>query len=278
MTSQSVGANAKSSSNFRSKPTPPTSNIITAPSRTVVKEPPPLFPPNPLLDALPKPETNNDVYLLRKSVSLKQLFRSSPFFLQPQHKTKDIERYSDRYRDKEPKIEVDNVVAASSGMFPSELISEKDRKLLRANLLKRKLPDVAPPILDVLPNPSPKKSKKKADSTKTKTPKTKQKKENVDDIVSKQKGTGKMDFQALEKLEEQEAKSNNLEEDEQESTTPKKKKTENDLEEEDNEQLDLEDADDNLMDEDDYQNLFDNDDVEDDYNDAGGSDGEPFMD
>lgn len=95
MASQSVEgpANAKSSlANFRSKPTPSTSNIVTAPSKNVIKEPPPLFPPNPLLDALPK--VHNDAYLLRKSVSVKQLFRSSPFFLQPHQKTKGLEKHA----------------------------------------------------------------------------------------------------------------------------------------------------------------------------------------
>eukprot|EP00027_Filamoeba_sp_ATCC50430_P008056 CAMPEP_0168549662 /NCGR_PEP_ID=MMETSP0413-20121227/5221_1 /TAXON_ID=136452 /ORGANISM="Filamoeba nolandi, Strain NC-AS-23-1" /LENGTH=193 /DNA_ID=CAMNT_0008580061 /DNA_START=431 /DNA_END=1008 /DNA_ORIENTATION=- len=191
MASQSV-ASSKSSpaNNFRAKPTPPTSNIVTAPSKAVVKEPPPLFPPNPMLDGLPKPKSNNDVYLLRKSVSLKQLFRSSPFFLQPQHKTKDIERYSDTYLAKEPILDVDNIVVASSGMFPAELLSEKDKKLLRANLLKRKLPDVTPqPISNTFPDQSTKKGKKKSETTS----KAKRKKENsemdVEDVPAKQKGT-----------------------------------------------------------------------------------------
>lgn len=156
-----TNAKASQANNFRSKPGSVTSNIVTAPSRTVVKEPPPLFPPNPLLDELPKPKP--DVYLLRKSVSIKQLFRSSPFFLQPQQKTKDIERYADKYFDKEPSLELNNVIVASSGMFPAELISDKDKKMLRANLLKRKVPDtiVQPSAVDVLEQTSKKGKKKK---------------------------------------------------------------------------------------------------------------------
>ncbi|XP_058963494.1 DNA-directed RNA polymerase III subunit RPC7-like isoform X2 [Pocillopora verrucosa] len=64
-----------------------------------IQQPPPLYPP---LDVKPLPlrQTDADEYMLALKQELRGCMRELPYFVKAEIKSKDIERFSDRYREK----------------------------------------------------------------------------------------------------------------------------------------------------------------------------------
>ncbi|XP_067016113.1 DNA-directed RNA polymerase III subunit RPC7-like isoform X2 [Acropora muricata] len=64
-----------------------------------ILQPPPLYPP---LDVKPLPlrQTDADEYMLALKQELRGCMRELPYFIKNSVETKDIERFSDRYREK----------------------------------------------------------------------------------------------------------------------------------------------------------------------------------
>ncbi|XP_020604433.1 DNA-directed RNA polymerase III subunit RPC7-like [Orbicella faveolata] len=65
-----------------------------------IQQPPPLYPP---LDVKPLPlrQTEADEYMLALKQELRGCMRELPYFVKAKVKPKDIERFSDRYREKQ---------------------------------------------------------------------------------------------------------------------------------------------------------------------------------
>ncbi|EDO36397.1 predicted protein [Nematostella vectensis] len=68
---------------------------------TAIVQPPPLFPPQEK-KPLPLRSSTADDYLLALKQEFRGCMRESAYFLKPDIADKDIERYSDRYREKPP--------------------------------------------------------------------------------------------------------------------------------------------------------------------------------
>ncbi|XP_073243224.1 DNA-directed RNA polymerase III subunit RPC7-like [Porites lutea] len=85
---------------------------------TAILQPPPLFPP---LDVKPLPlrQTDADEYMLALKQELRGCMRELPYFIKTSVKTKDIERFSDRYREKQTDEGLD--WQPDWKLFPSEL-------------------------------------------------------------------------------------------------------------------------------------------------------------
>ncbi|KAJ7369395.1 DNA-directed RNA polymerase III subunit RPC7-like [Desmophyllum pertusum] len=65
-----------------------------------IQQPPPIYPP---LDVKPLPlrQTEADEYMLALKQELRGCMRELPYFVKAEVKRKDIERFSDRYREKQ---------------------------------------------------------------------------------------------------------------------------------------------------------------------------------
>lgn len=64
-----------------------------------IQQPPPLYPPQDV-KPLPLRQTDADEYMLALKQELRGCMRELPYFVKAEIKSKDIERFSDRYREK----------------------------------------------------------------------------------------------------------------------------------------------------------------------------------
>ncbi|XP_032232472.2 DNA-directed RNA polymerase III subunit RPC7-like [Nematostella vectensis] len=98
---------------------------------TAIVQPPPLFPPQEK-KPLPLRSSTADDYLLALKQEFRGCMRESAYFLKPDIADKDIERYSDRYREKppdEPTIDWE----PDWRYFPSELKIRVRKRRLHVN-------------------------------------------------------------------------------------------------------------------------------------------------
>lgn len=170
------------------------------------KEPPPLFPEIDLPD--PPSLEAADNYLLRKYSNLRQFFVNSPYYVVPESKKKgknaslhrkhfsckliqlkDVERYSDKYRQKENKL----LQFIDINLMPSDLNPDKKSNLF---LVDRKRP------IEEEEDSGKKKKTKKKETKKKETKKKATKDSKKDKEESKVNLVDEMDvFQKLEKQE-----------------------------------------------------------------------------
>ncbi|XP_068693284.1 DNA-directed RNA polymerase III subunit RPC7-like isoform X2 [Montipora foliosa] len=101
-----------------------------------ILQPPPLYPP---LDMKPLPlrQTEADEYMLALKQELRGCMRELPYFVRPSVKRKDIERFSDRYREKKVGEELE--WQQDWKLFPSEL-TIKARKQRSSKSAKPRIP------------------------------------------------------------------------------------------------------------------------------------------
>ncbi|KAL9986078.1 hypothetical protein ACROYT_G000152 [Oculina patagonica] len=100
-----------------------------------IQQPPPLYPP---LDAKPLPlrQTEADEYMLALKQELRGCMRELPYFVKAKVKTKDVERFSDRYREKQTEgLEWQ----PDWKLFPNEL-KIKVKKRLTPNSARPRIP------------------------------------------------------------------------------------------------------------------------------------------
>ncbi|XP_067016112.1 DNA-directed RNA polymerase III subunit RPC7-like isoform X1 [Acropora muricata] len=101
-----------------------------------ILQPPPLYPP---LDVKPLPlrQTDADEYMLALKQELRGCMRELPYFIKNSVETKDIERFSDRYREK--KVDGHLEWQPDWKLFPSEL-KVKPRKQRSQMSTKPRIP------------------------------------------------------------------------------------------------------------------------------------------
>lgn len=94
---------------------------------SAILQPPPLYPP---LDAKPLPlrQSDADEYMLALKQELRGSMRELPYFVKPAVKVKDIERFSDKYREKQTDGSLE--WQPDWTLFPNELkIKVKKRRI-----------------------------------------------------------------------------------------------------------------------------------------------------